>query len=382
MDKKRYYIIAAITGILIMLFLFFSSGEEIKSYELNKTDFKETLSASGRVEATNRINMIFQKSGTIAEIYAVEGKYYQKDDPLIILENKEEENEIEGKKLLLRTAWNNLREIENQFEIKSLNNEAAKKSYENIKLLYERNLKLLEVGAVSQKEIEDIQLQMIEAEAKKAIAGLEYKNYAPGGSLRDKALIEIDNVKNQIIKAEIDRNKKLISAPFDGQVLNISKEKYSNVQLGETGIVFAEGKSFITADIDERDYQKVKEGQKAFIQFLDSLESKKGTVRDVSPVIDRTKGTIRVKIDLDDEIALKTDIGVNVEIVVSEFNNEIVIPSEFVFTDPTRIIFQEKEEVFILDKYQKTDGYYVVFDPKLEKYLGKSIISKEKVDNR
>ncbi len=297
MEKKRYFIIGATALILIVLFVVFTSGEEIKSFELKKTDFKETLSASGRVEAKNRINMIFEKSGTIEEIPGVEGNYYKKDDPLIILEKVEEENEVDSKNLQLRMAENNYRDIENQYKIKLLNYEVSKTNFDNIKLMYDRSLKLLEVGGVSQKEIEDLSLQLKEAEAKMLLAEIESKNYAPGGSVREKGLIDIQNAKIQLEKAEIEKNKKIISAPFDGQVLTIEKERYSNVQTGETGLVYSEEKSFITTDIDERDYLKVKAGQKAFVKFLNSSEILEGRVRDVSPVIDRTKGTIKVRID-------------------------------------------------------------------------------------
>lgn len=384
MEKKRYYIIAATAVLLIMAFVFYPSEKGIKNYTLNKTDYKETLSASGRVEAKNRINMTFQKSGTIEEIYAIEGNYYAKGDPLLLLEKTEEENEIKSKRLLLRIAQNNLREVENQYKIKTLNNEENNINYENIKLLYERNLKLLDVGGVSQKDLEDLNLKLKEAEVRKSLAELECKNYAPGGSVHDKALIDVDSAKIQLEKADIEKDKKIIYAPFKGQVLNITKENFSNAQLGEIALVFAEGESFITTDIDERDYQKVKEGQKAFIQFLNSTEIKEGKVKDVSPVIDRTKGTIKVRIELNEEEMLKTDIGVNVEIVVNEFKERIIVPLEFVFSQPTRIIIEDNgiSKVILLKEFIKTDNYYVLFDSELDNYLGKNIIGKDLEDGK
>lgn len=384
MEKKRYFIIGATALILIVLFVVFTSGEEIKSFELKKTDFKETLSASGRVEAKNRINMIFEKSGTIEEIPGVEGNYYKKDDPLIILEKVEEENEVDSKNLQLRMAENNYRDIENQYKIKLLNYEVSKTNFDNIKLMYDRSLKLLEVGGVSQKEIEDLSLQLKEAEAKMLLAEIESKNYAPGGSVREKGLIDIQNAKIQLEKAEIEKNKKIISAPFDGQVLTIEKERYSNVQTGETGLVYSEEKSFITTDIDERDYLKVKAGQKAFVKFLNSSEILEGRVRDVSPVIDRTKGTIKVRIDLNSEVSLKTDIGVNVEIVVNEYKDEIIVPSEFVFQNPARIVLDDggKAKVLLLERFESAQGYYVLLDTNIEEFIGKNIVAADLEDGK
>lgn len=154
--------------------------------------------------------------------------------------------------------------------------------------------------------------------------------------------------------------------------------------MGEIALVFAEGESFITTDIDERDYQKVKEGQKAFIQFLNSTEIKEGKVKDVSPVIDRTKGTIKVRIELNEEEMLKTDIGVNVEIVVNEFKERIIVPLEFVFSQPTRIIIEDNgiSKVILLKEFIKTDNYYVLFDSELDNYLGKNIIGKDLEDGK
>lgn len=379
MEKKKYYIIAVVALLLILVIIFLPSDSDIESYTLEKIDYKETLSASGRVEAKNRIHMIFQKSGTIEEIYAVEGEYYEKGDPLIILEKVEEENEVKNKKLLLKKAQNNFQEIENQYKIKASNYEANKINYENIKLLYQRSLKLLEAGGVSQTDIEDINLKLKEAEVRKLIAEQEYKDYGPGGSFRNKALIDVENAQIQLEKAEIEQNKKILKAPFQGRVLSIAKENYSSVQMGETAIVFAEGNSFITTDVDERDYQKLKVGQKAFIQFLNSSETKEGTVKELSPTIDRTKGTINVRIDLDDDTSLKTDIGVNVEIIVNEFQNTITVPSEFVFTNPTRIVLQDNDRsrVILLENYQETASYYMLLDPELDQYIGQDIVSKD-----
>ncbi len=55
LEKKRYFIIGVTALILIVLFVVFTSGEEIKSFEIKKGDFKETLSASGRVEAKTEL---------------------------------------------------------------------------------------------------------------------------------------------------------------------------------------------------------------------------------------------------------------------------------------------------------------------------------------
>ena len=342
-------------------------------------DLKETLSASGRVEAVNRINMIFQKSGTIEEIYVTEGEFYKKGEPLITLGKKEEENTAASKKLQVRIAENNFRDMENQYQIKSLNYEVARTSLENTKLLYERNLRLLEAGGISQKEMEDFALRLREAEAKEALAAIEYKSYSPGGIARERALIDVENAKIQLSEAELEVDKKVIKAPFDGQVLTISREKYSNVQAGEIGIVFAEEKSFITTDIDERDNQKVKKGQKAFIQFLNSNEILEGTVRDISPVIDRTKGTVRVRIDLNQEVLLKTDTGVNVEIIVNEYKDEIIVPAEFVFLNPARIIVSEngQSKVVLLKEYERAEGFYILKDSEIKDLLGKDVIAKD-----
>ena len=384
LEKKRYFIIGVIALLLIVLLVVFTSGEEIKKYEIKKIDFKETISASGRVEAKNRIDMIFQKSGTIKEIFGVEGGLYEKGDPLIILEKVEEENDVDSKKLQLRMAQNNFNDTVNQYKIKSSNYEVSKTNFENIKLMYERSLKLFEAGGVSQKELEDLLLQVKEAEARALMAEIEYQSYAPGGSVREKALIDIQNAKIQLEKAEIERNKKIIVAPFDGQVLTIAKEKFSNVQIGEVGLAYSEKKSYITTDIDERDYQKVKVGQKAFIKFLNSSEILQGTVRDVSPVIDRTKGTIKVRIDLDSEVSLKTDIGVNVEILVNEYKDKVIVPSEFVFQNPARIILNDngKAKVILLENYYLAQGYYILLDSVIEEYLGQDILAIDFEDGK
>src|SRR6056297_3175795 len=136
---------------IALLFFFFPSSEEVEEYEIKKGDVTETLSASGRVEAKNRIDMIFQKNGRIENISAVEGQFYEKDQVLITLEKLEEENEVDNRELQLQTAQNNYREIQDEYQGKVLAYEIEKNNLKNAKLAYERNLRLLEIGGVSKK---------------------------------------------------------------------------------------------------------------------------------------------------------------------------------------------------------------------------------------
>ena len=384
MHNKKYYLGAAVFGLLILVFFMVSGGAEVPAFVLERQDITETISATGRVEAGNRIALSFQRGGTVTDIMAVEGEYYEAGTSLMMLEKQEEENDLRARELQVAAARNDFSDLLRREQVARLQFESLQSQRQDLDLQYERNLQLFQLGGVSKRDLEVLELQLSEAKRREEVALLDYKSLAPGGSQRDRGALAIQTAENQRDRSRIEMNKKIITAPFFGQVLEVTKVPFSNAAAGEMVINFAEERSYIVADIDERDYNRLQPGQKAFIRLLNSQEVIAGTLRDVSPVIDRTKGTVRVRIDLPPEVRLKTDIGVNIEIVVQELVDQILIPREFFFQNPSRIILNQggRSKVLLLEEVASIGQWILVRTPDMNAYLGQEIVARDIPDGQ
>jgi hypothetical protein len=71
-----------------------------------------------------------------------------------------------------------------------------------------------------------------------------------------------------------------------------------------------------------------------------------------------------------------------VEIIVNEYKDEIIVPAEFVFLKPARIIVNEngQSKVVLLKEYERAEGFYILKDSEIKDLLGKDVIAKDLED--
>jgi multidrug efflux pump subunit AcrA (membrane-fusion protein) len=87
----------------------------------------------------------------------------------------------------------------------------------------------------------------------------------------------------------------------------------------------------VVADIDEKEYEKIKTGLDVYLSSqADPNRTFKGKIDQVSPSVNPQKGTIEVRVRLDEEnINLKPDAAMTVEVIVKETKGVLAFPRSF-----------------------------------------------------
>lgn len=135
-----------------------------------------------------------------------------------------------------------------------------------------------------------------------------------------------------------------LRAPISGIVLRQDGEVGEMIPAGQA--VFWVGKLQplrITADVDEEDILRVKTGQKAFLK-ADGLRGQAlpATVADITEKGDSLNKNYRVRLNVPDNIALRTGMTVEVNILINERHNAWLVPNSALRGDQLWTIDQGK----------------------------------------
>ncbi|HAX98219.1 MAG TPA: hypothetical protein DCY12_04865 [Candidatus Atribacteria bacterium] len=352
---KKYIILTGL-GIIVLISYFYLQSRplQVKGYMVTKKDITETIVATGRVDLGNRINMAFQVGGIIDQLFVQEGQQVKTGDPLVELEDSAEKNRLELAKVNYDLALAFMKSKENEVlaEAREIYNQAKI----NSQTLYDRYLKLyslVSIGGSSQNEVNNARSDWEVALSKEASAKTQLESLSSGGAVSDDAKARIEQARLQIREAEIALEQKILLSPINALVYSINKNKGEYINPGETAISIGSAMGFVVADIDEKEHEKIKMDLDVFLSSqAEPNRFYKGKIDRISPSVNPQKGTIEIRVRLDDENAsLKPDAAMTVEIVVKETKGVPAIPRSFLV--------------------EKKDGQYVWTDQE-----GKAILLK------
>jgi len=183
--KKKWFKYAVIGGIVVVAgyFMFFQGEEEeYVLAEAVKGDIVQTVSVTGSIKADPSLDLHFQKTGTVEDIYVEEGEEVLKGDLLAVLENESLSLEVARMQANLdfaRAQYNQTQAGAKGEEILIAEAEvlsaqaalaAAEVELENTKSISESNIELAEISfdkaqkdydntvALAEKEIEKLNL--------------------------------------------------------------------------------------------------------------------------------------------------------------------------------------------------------------------------------
>jgi len=239
--------------------------------EASLGDVAELLTSSAVVESEAAADLVPEASGIVQRILKDEGDPVERGDVLAVLDN-----------VTLGTGA-----------------ERAIAEVERLREQVAESKGLLERGAISVRELEDLQFQLEQAERQSREATKSY------GSTR-------------------------LAAPFDGVVAQ------RMVTVGELATSASPAFQVVDPDhlrvvtsVPERDLGRVAVGQPArLVSAYDDDVGTTGKVVRIAPVVDAASGTFRVTISVDDPTKLRPGQFVTVQIVVDQREGVLVVPKE------------------------------------------------------
>ncbi|WP_435015971.1 efflux RND transporter periplasmic adaptor subunit [Tundrisphaera sp. TA3] len=248
---------------------------------------EKLLSAKGYLKSRNQAQVGARIPGRLQELFAEEGTKVKRGQTLAILEHNDLDASLESKKAMALRAKADVEEARSDLELRKLKAERARR-------LQERNM------SVSVEEMQQATTSVGMGEAHLASLEASYKLQLSQVREAEEALINMT-----------------IRAPFDGTVVEKPAEIGEMITGGGMGSGVSIGRSAVLTianldvmdvetDVAENLLSRIAIGQPAEISVA-AVPNKhyRGRLRQIIPISDRARGTVKVKVeilDVDDRL--------------------------------------------------------------------------------
>ena len=229
------------------------------------------IAGIGKVEPENGIIYLAAITGGIVkEIYRKDGEAIRKDEPLLRLDDELEiiRAEQAGKQVQAQKIQKGVAELAVSEAEERLNNRSR---------LLASAKALVEKGAETTQNLDDL-----DTEVKTLTIALERSR-----SELSLSLLRVEELSAQLKIAGTELARKTIRSPFDGLLLEmLVKEGASLNQYDDFAVFAPEGRTIITAEVDELFADRLTEGLSAEIRFIGNENTiATGSVIFVSPYL-------------------------------------------------------------------------------------------------
>lgn len=302
----------------------------VRAFKAKAARFKDILPVMGTVKGKTEIELRFEISGVIKNIYFHEGEKIKKGEAVASLDTKDAE---------LKVAYAKNKYI------------ATQASYNSVQKKLEVHQKLYEVGAIIKSKLEEVELECKSAE------------------------YQLETAKSELALAENELKKTVIYAPKDCAMgpREVEEGEFVTPQ-DKVGVLFEIDEVFVEVGIVERDISKVKKGQTATI-FVDAHPNTpfEGTIDSVFPVVEGKSRTLTAKIKVaNPDWLLFPGMFSRAEILVVELHDALIIPvtcliptgnTTFLPVIPTQSLKKDEDGVDIgVVKLRKVTTGYITSD--------------------
>ncbi|MCM8773544.1 MAG: efflux RND transporter periplasmic adaptor subunit [Candidatus Omnitrophica bacterium] len=292
---------------LISIFFIFTSAlpqgkkdlEEIKKQFLEEIQvmvykvkpiplFKDTIPILGTITPLETVNLKFSERGIVKKIYFKEGDQVKEGDLLAELEETEF--------ILRRDYAKNKYESENSLLL------SMEKEFQVKKALYDK-------GAILKEKIEEMKLRI------------------------DSQRFRTESAKKEWELAEDSIKKIKLTSPCNGKIdkKDISEGELVSPEIKAFTIIKID-KVYAEVGVTEKDISRIKQGQIAQIWVETYPEIKfTGLIKNILPSVKGTSRTLTLRIEIDNtdnNYTLLPGMFLKGEIIINEFKNALIVPTE------------------------------------------------------
>lgn len=318
---KKILIFAVLAVLLVGLPLLskFTAGKDAKRVEIQAVEYKlikSSILASGTLAFREQVQLRSEVIGQVIEVHVEEADVVRKGDPVITLDPKNYQAQVEQAEARVRMAQI---AIERQrLLIKNLTDR-----FERQKTMFARNL------------VDEDSYEALESEL--SLAHVDQR------SLEESLL----QARAALDQAEDLLSKTRITSPIDGVVIQVEIKVGETVIAGTTNIpgstmmVIADPSETLTeVQVDEADIAQVREGQKADIYtaaFPDTPLS--GTIQSIATVARAQPGQqslsflVKILLDEQDTMAIRPGMSVRADIYTESSEETLAVPVQAVRYD-------------------------------------------------
>lgn len=263
---------------------------------------------SGTVVANNQVSLYPEMAGRVQQVHVQDGDQVQKGDPLVSLNNRQYQEQLEQAKATLRINQARLKQAE-----AALNEVSSK--YERVQKLNARELS-------SQQQMEIMQAELASAEAD----------------------VELAKAQVQQARANVQEQQEILSrtvirAPITGTVGQRSAEVGMQVSSSEQLFTIGDlSKLQVEVVLTDQMLEEVKVGQTARIHVGDDTNKQviEAELSRISPFLNNVTRSTEGEIDVQNEDnLLRPGMFVPVDIMYGESQQATLIPTSALYTNPT-----------------------------------------------
>ncbi|MFZ5965773.1 MAG: efflux RND transporter periplasmic adaptor subunit [Bacillota bacterium] len=344
----------------------------IKEEAVTRGDITIGFTGDGEAEIPV-VNLDFELSGKLAEIYVSEGDVIKQGQILAKLDDTEYQNQLKTAQISYDKALINLAQTE---ENARLNLIKEKQSLDDARLKLEQveaeYLPMLDLPEVYSKQ--EIQLKRIAYDSAKSAYEVQLERYNVLKDSNTDITLENANVESSRINLETAKNNlenTILKSPIDATVLNISYKPGETVStVKESGTVTADTSHFmvvsdsdkveVVVPVSETDLANVQMDQTVEVVF-EAYEGQTFSGKVISiaslPRVDNSGlVTYDVRIELEKGLEkIKTGMTCSVDFILRQQKNVLIIPNKAVsMVEGKQVVKVKDQNGNILTKNIKT----------------------------
>lgn len=335
-ESRLFLTAALILAVAAGFYVAWPRAREVRAVRLQPAPIVLVLQATARVETT-RVTLSALQPGRVVAVRAQEGELVEAGTPLVELardEARAREAQAEAQLKEARAA----RRVLDQVQLDETR-EAVAQAQERLadaQAEADRLSALARSGAVARTRVEKAvhALSLRKSDLRSAQATLQAVQRGGARALSAQAAVERSQAVVELARAQLDQYA--YTAPQPSRVAKRHVEVGDAVVIGSPLLELLSVDDLrLVADIDERNLAQLHAGQPA-LATLDAFPERvlKGTLRDIAPAVDETRGTVEVRFTLSDTPAdLRPGMTASLEVQVAHKEGTLSVPSQAVHTD-------------------------------------------------
>jgi HlyD family secretion protein len=318
-SRRTLFIALPIVAVLAVAAYFTLRGKAVQGYVVQQSKLVQQVVATGRVAAKTRAQVGSEITAVVAQRHVDVGDHVARGDLLLTLRA----DDLAAQYTEAKASLELLEKVQRP--------EAAAKLAQAMSQLkqaqreVDRRRILSDARAVPTENFEQAVNALNAARAGADQARLEVESLAPGGR------------QESIVKARLDAararlDKTLIKAEFDGVILERMVSRGDVVQAGKALLTLRRDRDVeLRIPVDERNLAVLAVGQPA-VALTDAYPQRPFNthITLISPAIDSQRGTVEVRLSVDDPVPdfLRDDMTVTVTVQTGERDKALVIPND------------------------------------------------------
>ena len=321
--------------VFTMAFLLYSCNREKEVITPEVKSITESVYASGIVVSKNQYEAYPKANGIVSAIAIKEGDKVKKEDLLFVLENPNAKLSVDNARL--NAAINEYNANREKLNDAYHSVQLARENADNDSVLLERQKNLWSQNIGSKVELEQKGLAF-----KRSQVALNQAKVAYNDLKRQLELASQQSKNNLKIAQTLEKDLSVRSA-MEGIVYKINIEEGELATTASPLAVIGEEDFIVELNVDELDIVKVKQSQKVFIR-MDSYKAQvfEAVISDIYPMMNDRTRTFKVQASFTQKPeVLYPNLTLEANIVISEKQNVLTIPTSFLLTDSTVMLEDE-----------------------------------------